>query len=555
MSEESDIKKLVSDMREMIKTEEAPVQEQSSTVQESAPVQESASTRNALYFFNATKAVGDKIGVMKKAKAPKEEITKVVDELKSAKIEYKSALGHEYDANNPPAEDAKVSASSAKAVDSSKPEQVVTPWDVKGDEETGIDYDKLIDQFGCTKITPELIQKFEDVTGHKCHHLIRRGIIYSHRELDILLEKHAKGEKFYLYTGRGPSADTMHMGHLVPFMLTKWLQDVFDCPLVIQMTDDEKFLFKPNLELEECYEMALQNCKDIIAVGFNADKTFIFSDIDYISSSRAMYMNMKRIEKSITYNQAKGAFGFGESDNIGKVSYPAIQAAPSFSSTFPQIFNNRVDIPCLIPCAIDQDPFFRITRDVAPRLGYHKPALIHSKFFPALQGQGTKMSSSNPNSNITLTDTHKQIKNKINKHAFSGGKATVEEHKKLGGNCDTDISYQYLTFFLEDDEELATVKKSYSSGEMLSGEIKAKLISTIWPVVESFQARRAAVTDDHVKEFMRTRKLKFDYDAPKPKVVDDGKKKKEKKRGGMTKEDKAKRAAANMAARDEKNGN
>ena len=42
---------------------------------------------------------------------------------------------------------------------------------------------------------------------------------------------------------------------------------------------------------------------------------------------------------------------------------------------------------CLIPCAIDQDPYFRMTRDVAPRLGHHKPALIESRFFPALQAR------------------------------------------------------------------------------------------------------------------------------------------------------------------------
>jgi len=358
----------------------------------------------------------------------------------------------------------------------------------------------------------------------------------------VLLDKYEKGEKFYLYTGRGPSADTMHMGHLVPFLITKFLQDVFDCPLVVQMTDDEKFLFKPNLELEECYEMALQNCKDIIAVGFKPESTFIFSDIDYISSSRAMYMNMKRIEKSVTYNQAKGAFGFTDSDNIGKVSYPAIQAAPSFSNTFPQIFNNRADIPCLIPCAIDQDPFFRVTRDVAPRLGYLKPALIHTKFFPALQGQGTKMSSSNPNSNITLTDSAKQIKEKINKHAFSGGKVSVEDHRKSGGNCDKDISYQYLTFFLEDDEELEDIRKKYTAGEMLSGEIKAKLISVLTPIVQQFQERRSQITDEDVKEFMRNRKLNFDFDPPKPEI--ETQKTKEKKRGGMTKADKVAKEAA-----------
>ncbi len=73
------------------------------------------------------------------------------------------------------------------------------------------------------------------------------------------------------------------------------------------------------------------------------------------------------------------------SDNIGKSHFVAIQAAPSFSNTFPHIFGEKGDIPCLIPCAIDQDPYFRVTREVAQRLKYPRPALIHSVFFPALQ--------------------------------------------------------------------------------------------------------------------------------------------------------------------------
>lgn len=61
-----------------------------------------------------------------------------------------------------------------------------------------------------------------------------------------------------------------------------------------------------------------------------------------------------------------------------------------------------------------KDPYFRMTRDVAPRLGYPKPALIHSTFFPALQGAQSKMSASDPTSSIFLTDTQKQIKSKVN---------------------------------------------------------------------------------------------------------------------------------------------
>lgn len=125
-----------------------------------------------------------------------------------------------------------------------------------------------------------------------------------------------------------------------------------------------------------------------------------------------MYQNIIRISKRVTFNQVRGIFGFGDADPIGKIGFPSAQAAPAFSTTFPFIFGDA-KVPCLIPCAIDQDPYFRMTRDVAPRLKFPKPALIHSMFFPALQGAKSKMSASDANSAIFLTDTPKQIKTKV----------------------------------------------------------------------------------------------------------------------------------------------
>lgn len=91
------------------------------------------------------------------------------------------------------------------------------------------------------------------------------------------------------------------------------------------------------------------------------------------------------------------------------------------------------------------------------KLKYPKPCLIHAKFIPALQGPQTKMSASDPNSTIYMTDTASQIKNKINKHGFSGGRDTEEEHRKYGGNPDVDVSFQYLKFFEEDDAVIAKI--------------------------------------------------------------------------------------------------
>lgn len=125
-------------------------------------------------------------------------------------------------------------------------------------------------------------------------------------------------------------------------------------------------------------------------------------------------------------------------------------------------------MPCLIPAAIDQDPYFRMTRDIAQKLKYMKPASIYSTFFPALQGLNSKMSASVPNSAVLVTDTPKDIKKKINS-ALTGGGDTKEEQEKFGSNLEVDVPYQWLTFFLDDDEKLADIADKYSKGKLLSG--------------------------------------------------------------------------------------
>ena len=89
------------------------------------------------------------------------------------------------------------------------------------------------------------------------------------------------------------------------------------------------------------------------------------------------------------------------------------------------------------------------------------------------------MSSSDPNSSVNLTDTPAEVKRKVNKYAFSGGGATVEEHRAKGANLDVDVPYQWLQFFLEDDDKLAEIKEKYGKGEMMTGEVKQILIDTL----------------------------------------------------------------------------
>jgi len=379
-------------------------------------------------------------------------------------------------------------------------EFVVDPFNVKGK----VNYSKLVKEFGSSEIGPELIERLERVTGKPAHPWIKRGIFFSHRDLGEILDFYEQGKPFYLYTGRGPSSEALHFGHLVPFIMTKYLQEVFNVPLVIQMTDDEKFLWK-DITVEEAFQYTRENAKDIIAVGFDVSKTFIFSNLNYVGT---MYPNIVKIQKAITGSTAKAVFGFHDSDNIGKFGFPAIQAAPSFSNSFPHIFGKKSDIPCLIPCAIDQDPYFRLTRDVAPRLGYKKPSLIHSKFFPGLKGILSKMSSSDPSCAIFLTDNEIQIKEKI-QQCFSGGGVTKEEHEKFGADLSVDVPYLYLTFFLDDDVKLNEIREKYGSGKMSSREIKDFLTNVMIEKVKLHQQARESVTSDIIDTFLSQRKLNF----------------------------------------------
>src|SRR3989344_9030475 len=118
----------------------------------------------------------------------------------------------------------------------------VTPWEVKGD----IDYSKAIKEFGTEPIDEALLKRIKKHTG-EAHHMLRRKIFFSHRDMGWLLDEYEKGNKFFLYTGRAPSGH-IHLGHLQPWIFTKWLQDKFNVELWFQFPDEEKFLFKKNLE-------------------------------------------------------------------------------------------------------------------------------------------------------------------------------------------------------------------------------------------------------------------------------------------------------------------
>ncbi|EOB11880.1 Tryptophanyl-tRNA synthetase [Nosema bombycis CQ1] len=198
-------------------------------------------------------------------------------------------------------------------------------------------------------------------------------------------------------------------------------------------------------------------------------------------------------------------FGFTLESNIGQIEFPSKQIAPCFPSSFPFLDKNSF---VLIPAGLDQDPYFRLARDKCKILKEQKPSSLYVSLLPDLRGINCKMSASDSSSSIYLTDSPKQIAKKINKYAFTGGQETLEEHKRLGGNTEIDIPYQYLKYFYEDDEELEKLKFKYEKGEISSGEMKMKCIEVITEFVNEYQKVRDSLTEEDIKKFTETIKKK-----------------------------------------------
>jgi tryptophanyl-tRNA synthetase len=388
----------------------------------------------------------------------------------------------------------------------------VDPWTAKGKFNDAV-YQKLVEQFGVSLITPELLERFERVTGHPPHRFLRRRLFFAHRGLSEILDDFEAGKPIFIYTGRGPSGE-MHIGHRIAMDFTVWLQKVLNAVVVFQIADDEKFWFK-DLTFQQVDDLGRQNLSDIIALGFDPEKTFIFSNHVY-KSEPAYKRVVDDMANDVRLTDIQSIFGISKEGNhsIGQAMWPVYQSAAAFSKAFGPIFRGE-NIRCLVAYAIDQDPYFRLCRDVAPKLGFHKPCSIMCQFLPALEGD-SKMSTTPTNGEsraVFMSDSPAQIKKKINKFGFSGGRDTLEEHRRLGGDTKVDVAYQWLRHFLDDDDELERIRVAYESGEMLTGELKARCIEVVSAMALDHQAKRDMVTPAIIRECCEIDGVKgYDFD-------------------------------------------
>jgi len=355
---------------------------------------------------------------------------------------------------------------------------IVTPWTVEGD----INYERLIKEFG---IQP--LRKLPDVFEKNV--LYRRRVVFAHRDFDKIIRAIDQKKKVVMMTGLMPSGK-FHLGHMLLAQQFVFYQKL-GVKLYIAVADLEAYNARQKTT-EELREIAIdQYLLNYIALGLkpeNVDFYFQSERSKDAKKSNAFYSLAGKFARYATFNEFKGVYG---EITPGKMSSSLLQAADMYHPQLKEFEGPNTFT--FIPVGIDQDPHIRLARGMANRMKdytFTSIASTYHTFLPALNGKG-KMSSSKESSFIAMTDDEKTVENKIKKYAFSGGRTTVKEHREKGGNPDKDVSFQYLKMFFEpNDKKLENIYNSYSSGEMLSGELKQILIEKINVFLKAHQKNR-----------------------------------------------------------------
>src|SRR3989344_7004941 len=193
------------------------------------------------------------------------------------------------------------------------------------------------------------------------------------------------------------------------------------------------------------------------------------------------------LARHVTFNEMQAIYG---ELSPGKMSSALLQASDMLHPQLKEFEGHH--LPIVVPVGADQDPHLRLARDASKRIKLHnfmQLSSTYNKFIPGLKGD--KMSSSDPSSYIALSDSPEEAEMKIKKYAFSGGQATLEEHRKKGGNPDIDVSFQYLKVIFEpDDKKLKKIEDDYRSGKLLTGELKQMLIERMTRFLKEHHKKR-----------------------------------------------------------------
>ncbi|MFH1630728.1 MAG: tryptophan--tRNA ligase [Candidatus Aenigmatarchaeota archaeon] len=332
------------------------------------------------------------------------------------------------------------------------------------------DYEKVFAEFGVERVT-------EDMKNKVKHLFFQRGLVVGHRDTAMIMKSIEQKKPFYCLTGIACSGP-LHIGH----------KTIIDSVLMFKKlgaktffvaADLDGYLSRPKVKsMEEAYDYAIDNLAHALALGVLEKDVYIQSRMP----SR-YYEFAFEISKKITPAEFEAIYGTAE---LGKISAVILQIADILH---PQLKAFGKPMPGIIPVGLDQDPHIRLTRDICSRTPYNfvPPSGLYLAHEPGLR-EGTKMSSSHPETAIFLSDKPEDAKKKISR-ALTGGGNNLDEQRKFGGNPDICKVYAILKFHDTNEKEIQRIFKECKEGKWFCGECKKYAGEFIEDFLKKHQAK------------------------------------------------------------------
>ena len=310
---------------------------------------------------------------------------------------------------------------------------------------------------------------------------IERDIIFSHLDLEPILELIADEKEFSVISGLNPSS-SLHLGHKALFDILFELQKLGG-RIFIPLTNDESYLDGKASSLTESKDIAVNKVlPQIAAFNFDSKRTQFFIDTDY----RDLYVFAMKISKHITLAMLKQVFGDEALINVGQIFYRgAVQVAQILLPQLPEFGGPK---HTLISVGIDQHPYVLLARDVAKKMGMIPPSELVMKFQPSLLDPEQKMSGSKPDTAIYLSDSEAAIKKKINR-AYTGAVSSLEIHQELGGIPEICSVFALFNYHYPDSLFISELEENYRKGTIAMNDLKQRAVNFVVDLAQAHQKR------------------------------------------------------------------
>jgi tryptophanyl-tRNA synthetase len=409
----------------------------------------------------------------------------------------------------------------------------INPWS----SNQAIDVEKLFSEFGIEPIGPAL-SDLPDIP-----YFMRRGIVVGHRDYWQIATAIRNRTPFHILTGFMPSGHP-HLGHLMVMKEVVWhVQQGGNGYVTI--ADREAHAVR-GTTWEKCRELGKEYLSCLYALGFEGTTYF------QSKNERLKDLAFEAATK-VNFSELTAIYGFSPETDLAHAESVITQVADIL---YPQI--DRAPAPTLVPVGIDQDPHIRLTRGVAHKMrmftveerdgyisvrsknapetalgavhkafagskryeghvdirglscadvsqkvrtielahggfGFFTPSSTYHIFMPGLTGG--KMSSSIPESIISFYEPEATMRKKVI-GGLTGGRMTLEEQKRLGGEPDKCSLYLLNLFHMvTDDSELAEIRSKCTGGAITCGQCKKDTAERVVTFLKDFREKMDAAAE------------------------------------------------------------